>query len=265
MEKAELAVEFPGDLIEIGDHDEKCDGPVIIVTEKEEARVGDLFHPFEEGFDLVQFHGLDAREFGPGCIEDLQEIINIFVVALLIVIFKGILRVPFQLRCFFKYYIVKIADKKGKVEGILVEIVLEAITFEQIIIILVVVRHVVDRLIEPVHQAAPEIIAGTEVDRAIHDLHAFILKPVPGSIKKCVGCCADIDAVKESHTPGRLVIFGGCLAVIKSSYPANHFLVIVDQYPPDGLPVAELFILIPVKDLFDILVEGPDPVFIIFI
>src|SRR5210317_1761041 len=110
----------------------------------------------------------DTREPCQGCIEDDHEIFSDLFNLRTIIDLEGVVRV-------FKYAIGLIQDLlaqvftfKIPVISVLVEIILKTISFKELIIVWEIVWHIIERLIKSICQAAPEAVAFTVVNGAIH-------------------------------------------------------------------------------------------------
>jgi hypothetical protein len=75
-----------------------------------------------------------------------------------------------------------------------------------------------------------------------------------------------IDTFKETHASSRLfVTFAGGFKICEGRYPADGFLLIIKNDPPHTFTMPEGFVLLDIEYAFDILIEGPYPMRLVFI
>ena len=86
-----------------------------------------------------------------------------------------------------------------------------------------------------------------------------------GGIEQHVRCGLVIDALKEAHAPGGLLL-GKCgLRVDERGYAADSFTPVPVEDPALGLSFPEQFVLRGIEDLFDVLLQVGDPVGVVLV
>ncbi len=146
------------------------------------------------------------------------------------------------------------------------EVVAEAVTLEQLLIIGRVVGILVERLeLVPLDEQAPPVAALPEVDRAVHRLHAAAREPQPRRIEEHVGDGTVVDRLEEAAAARGLLLDGRLLAVVEGRDAPHDLAVGATHHPADGLAVGEEFVLRRVEHLPHVGVERADPVAVAFV
>jgi hypothetical protein len=72
-----------------------------------------------------------------------------------------------------------------------------------------------------------------------------------------------MDAFKESHSPGGLIILVAAVPVNEGSNPANQLPLIIVEQPAGSFAMFEIDILFWIEDGINLLIEGTNPGFIV--
>lgn len=141
--------------------------------------------------------------------------------------------------------------------AVLVEVVLEAVVLEQLLVVGRVVGVAVEGLeLVALDQQAPPVAPLSEVDRAVHRLHAAAGQPHARSVEEHVGHALVLNRLEEAATARGLLLEGRLLAVIEGRDAPHHLARGVAHHPADGLAVGEQVVLRRVEDLADVDIEG---------
>ena len=246
------------ELIQLGNIDEHRDGLLLVIREPDYLFIDERFHLAEHAQDLLFAQFLSAAMAGIGSVVNGQEIEGVFLKLVLFNHGRGKGRigrqggVPLQ-NLLTQFFLGIEAKTKLMKEG------LETIVFQQLLIIRRVKIHGPQGLMETFDQQSPPFVAFSEIDRAVHCFHAALPQPMPGDIEQHIRGFLAVDAIEKADAAYRNVIpLGAVFFVDKCGDPPDPFPFGVPEDPPDQFPVPESFILLWIKDLFNLFIDRPD-------
>jgi len=149
---------------------------------------------------------------------------------------------------------------------VLIEIILKTVVFEQLLVIGRIVGILVEGLeFVALDQQPPPVAPLSEVDRAVHGLHAAAGQPHARRVEEQVGDLLVVDHLEKAAAAGRLLLDGRLFAVVEGGDAPHHLVLAVAYQPANRFAVAEERIAGGIEDLFDILVERAHPVAVAFV
>src|SRR5689334_9439563 len=88
----------------------------------------------------------------------------------------------------------------------LVEEILKAIVFEQLLIIRWIIIEAINGRLETLYQQAPPPIPFAKIDWAVHGMHTSLKQPMFCNIEKHVRGCLVIDTIKKTNSSNETLI-----------------------------------------------------------
>ena len=146
--------------------------------------------------------------------------------------------------------------------GVLVEVVLEPVVFEQADVVFEIIGIGIQRReFEAFRKQAPPLVAVPEIDGAVHRLHPFLGEPFFGCVEHQVGYLLVVDRFEETAATRRLSICSGSqFRVIERRDASDGAALRVEGEPADRLSVPQQFVVFGVEAAFDVLVQRTDPI-----
>ena len=210
---------------------------------------------------LVAPQGLDAREEGPRLVVDDAEVLGGLLQVLHVDVLDMVARRGVEVGRTVEDAVAVLRDSASPNIGMLVEVVAEAVTLEQILVVGRVVGILVERLeLVALHEQPPPRVAVAEVDGAVHRLHAAAGEPHARRVEHHVGGLLVVDALEKSAAARGLGLQHRLLAVVEGGDAAHDLSRGVAQHPAYGLAAREKVVLRGIEHRADRGVERTHPV-----
>ena len=125
------------------------------------------------------------------------------------------------------------------------------------------VVHLVDWGVTPLDEESPPGFFLTEVDGAVHGLHAFGGEPFTAGVEEEVGSLYAVYTLKKAHAACGLGFVEGCALIDEGGDTANGLALCVLEDPADTGAVFPELVFGRVEDGLDVFVQGTNPVGIV--
>ena len=261
LPQAEFAVEFADQAVQVGNGDEKSDRLFVEIGEENDVGVDDRFHLPDHLQRLLLRHRLDAREQGPRLVVNDAETLGGLLQIVHVDVLDPVTRHGVETLGAGENLLVGLRIVHPPDKTVLIEVILKTIVFEQLLVIGRIVGILVEGLeFVALDQQPPPVAPLSEVDRAVHGLHAAAGQPHARGFEQHVGDLLVVDRLEEPAAARGLLLDRSLLAVVERRDAADKLAPGVARHPADGLAVGEKFVFRRVENLEDIHVQRADPV-----